>query len=41
LQNVGPFRVENFKVFIPLSATVLESVDFARTGNSVFVEVLK
>ena len=39
LQNVGPFRVESFKIFVPVKKTSLPSVDLNVT--KVFVEALK
>ena len=41
LQNVGPFRVENFKVFMPVRKDLAGEVDLEATAQSVFVEILK
>lgn len=41
LQNVGPFRVESFKIFIPVRKDLASAVDLEATAQSVFVEVLK
>lgn len=41
LQNIGPFRVENFKIFIPIRKDLLSSADLEATAQSVFVEILK
>ena len=41
LQNVGPFRVESFRIFIPVRKDLVGEVDLEATSQSVFVEVLK
>ena len=41
LQNVRPFRVENFKVFMPVRKDLLNSIDLEATARNVFVEILK
>ncbi|MBI3046304.1 MAG: hypothetical protein HYY86_02070 [Candidatus Harrisonbacteria bacterium] len=41
LQNVGPFRVESFKIFIPVRKDLISAVDLEATAQSVFVEILK
>lgn len=41
IQNVGAFRVESFKIFIPVRKDLLSLVDLEATAQSVFVEVLK
>ena|SRR3989344_7789305 len=40
-QDVGPFQVENFKIFIPVRKDLVGEVDLEATAQSVFVEVLK
>ena len=41
LQNVRPFRVENFKIFIPVRKDLAGAIDLEATAQNVFVEVLK
>ncbi len=41
LNNIGAFRVESFRIFIPADREVLETVDAEATGRSVFMEILK
>jgi len=41
LQNAGPFRSENFKIFIPAGKDLLNSADLKTTAQSVAVEILK
>ncbi len=41
LQNVAPFKTENFKIFIPAGKDLLNSADLKATAQSVAVEILK
>jgi hypothetical protein len=41
LNNVGPFRVEQFKIFFPITREMREVVDAEATSKTVIVEVLK
>ena len=41
LKDTGPFRVENFKIFVPLKKALSDSADLDATAKSVVVEVLK
>lgn len=41
LNNVGPFRVEQFKIFFPITKEMREMVDVEATSKTVAVEVLK
>lgn len=41
LYNVGQFRQENFKIFIPIRKDLLNDVDLKSSAESVSVEVLK
>lgn len=40
-QEVGPFRVQSFKIFIPIGQNSPDSIDLEETARRIFVEVLK
>jgi len=41
LNNVGPFRVEQFRIFFPITKEMQEKIDADATSKTVIVEVLK